>query len=153
QAAFSNSASFVQRLTRADALNQVCMLIHVGLTLFVLLVVLPGVGSFNNTVGIAGTLCTYQTFANAAETTVFPLATHAGYAGTIGVLELDAEVIENIAVLGSVTHLATAGSYALLWRATHSPVNHVNIVYVLLHNVIAGCPIEIQPVAHLPFHV
>src|SRR5215471_20870698 len=35
----------------------------------------------------------------------------------------------------------------------HSPVDHVNIVYMLFYDVIAGEPGEVEPVAHLPFQI
>src|SRR5215468_3298219 len=35
----------------------------------------------------------------------------------------------------------------------HSPVDHVNIVYMLFDDVIAGEPGEVEPVAHLPFQI
>src|SRR5690606_11505917 len=69
------------------------------------------------------------------------------------VLELDAEVIKNITILRVGADESAAGSDSLHRRAAHGPVDHINVVYMLLNDMVAAGPVKVEPVAHLPFHV
>ncbi len=63
-------------------------------------------------------------------------------------------MIEDVAELGAGAHLAAAqADGACRMALAQRPVDDVKVVDMLLANMIAGKPGEIEPVADLPFHV
>src|SRR5262249_43633678 len=69
------------------------------------------------------------------------------------VLVFHSEVVKDIAMFRGFAHFASAHTKSLYGRTAHDPVDDVEIVDVLLDNVIAGQPIEVEPVAHHPLHI
>ena len=85
--------------------------------------------------------------------TAVDLAAHAQHTGAVLVLELDAEVIEDLAEVGVDAHLAATHADGLHRVPLQGPVGDVDVVDVLFDDVVARQPGEVQPVARLPLHV
>ncbi len=81
------------------------------------------------------------------------LPTHARHAHTVRILVLHEEVVEDIAELGGNSNLASAHAHHIPRQRPHGPVDDVDVVHVLLDDVIAGEPGEVEPVAALPLHL
>src|SRR5678815_4924731 len=73
-------------------------------------------------------------------------------ARTVCILELDAVMIENFAVVWSFPHFHTTHAVGPNGIGILHPVHHIQVVDVLLDDVIAASPNEVIPVAHLVFH-
>ena len=69
------------------------------------------------------------------------------------VFKLHAVVVEDVTKLRVGADLTAAHAARLQRVALHRPVDDVEVVHVLLHDVIPGQPREVQPVAQLPLHV
>src|SRR5690606_24803222 len=72
---------------------------------------------------------------------------------TARVLILDAEVVVDVAVGWIHADEAPAHGNGALGQRLHHPIDHIQIVDELLHDMIAGEPREVVPVPTLPFHV
>src|SRR5205807_7038766 len=71
-----------------------------------------------------------------------------------GVLEDHGEVVEDVAELRAGAHLPAAGAAGPQGvLVLHGPGHLVQAVDVLLDDVVAGQPGEVQPVTQLPLHV
>ena len=81
------------------------------------------------------------------------LPAHAQAADAVGVFVLHREVVVDVTELRPGPRLPAAHAHALDRVRLQGPVDHVQVVDVLLANVVARQPAEIQPVADLPFHV
>src|SRR5207249_1091023 len=82
------------------------------------------------------------------------LAALALHVDAVGILVVDGEVIEDVAELGAGADLAAAQADAADGMAVaQGPVDDVEVVDVLLADVVARQPGEVEPVAHLPFDI
>ena len=71
----------------------------------------------------------------------------------VGVLIIDREVVEDVAVVLARADLSAAEGDGADGVALQRPVHDVEVVDVLLADMITGEPGEIEPVAQLPLHV
>jgi len=78
----------------------------------------------------------------------FDLAAHAGHANTVFIFELDCEVIVDITAAVCVI-LSPTHSIGLDGMSLHDPVASVKVVDVLLDDVIAAKPVDVEPVVEM----
>src|SRR5262249_43224112 len=71
---------------------------------------------------------------------------------TVGILEFDAVVIEDFAIVARAGDLRTAHAVPANGMVALEPINDIQIVNVLLDDVIAADPDEVIPVTHLVLH-
>ena len=81
------------------------------------------------------------------------LATHAEHVRAVRVFEVDGEVVVDVAVSGIGAALPAAHAHRPHRMGTERPVRHVEVVNVLLHDVVAGEPGEVEPVPDLPLDI
>src|SRR5688500_14529631 len=81
----------------------------------------------------------------------FDLPAHAHDPRAVWILKINREVIVDVAVLRLGAMLTSAHPGRFHRMPGHDPVGDIDVVHVLLDDVIAGEPREVQPVANLPF--
>ena len=77
------------------------------------------------------------------------MSAHAEHLDAVGVGELDRMVVIDLAILFAGAHLSSAHTFGLFWRATHQPVDDVDVVNVLFDDMVTAQPVEVIPVTHL----
>src|SRR5262249_28997838 len=85
--------------------------------------------------------------------TVQNVAALAGATPAVRVFELHAMMVEDFAVIRAFAHFASAHAVGANGVTLLEPIDHVEVVNVLLDDVIAAQPNEVVPVAHLIFHL
>src|SRR6266566_8999622 len=93
---------------------------------------------------VAGALRAYHMLGNIAPTAV-DMAAIAEAARAIRVFKLDGVMIEDFAIVGSFAHLDAAHALSANGMALLDPVDHVQIVNVLLDDVVATEPDKVIP--------
>ena len=151
QRALGHLLELIDRLARDDALEQVDVLLDVGID-----ATSPDAG-----VELAG-----EPVPAAVEGAVrscdvlrdvvlaaLDLTAHAHDVDVVGELVIDGELIVALALLGLAGPLSAAHSHGPDRRSTDGPAGHVEVVNVLLADVVTREPAEVVPVVHLVLHL
>src|SRR5262249_13006080 len=79
------------------------------------------------------------------------LPAHAHHMDIVGVFVVNGEMVVDVAELRAGALLPTAHADRADGVGVQRPVDHVEVMDVLLDDVVAGQPGEVEPVAQLPF--
>src|SRR5512135_1066760 len=155
QGALGDGLQLVERSAVANARDQVGVLLVVGV--HVRAAVPPGVRTADAPVlrrGVPGPrpLGAGDMLGDVVLAAV-DLAAHAQDVDALGIFVVDREVVEDVAVGRAGADLAAAHADGADRVGVERPVDHVEVVDVLLADVVAREPGEVEPVAELPFHV
>ena len=101
---------------------------------------------------LALTLCSNECLGHVLRG-VINLPAHAHQVHAVVILVIDREVVVDMTVLTASTGLTPTHSYGARGVTLLRPVDDVYVVNMLLCDVIAGEPGEVEPVAHLVFEV
>src|SRR5690606_29571922 len=72
--------------------------------------------------------------------------------GAIFIGEPNAVVIIYFTMVLAGPYHTASGPFGLYRIGTLDPVGHINVVYMLFHNMVSAQPVKIIPVSHLVFH-
>ena len=131
----------------ADARDQVAVFLDVRIEVLERCV-LPGAGTSDCIEGVGAPARALEIFPDATRRPLL-LTTERGHAATVGILELDGEVIIAVSIQGIGARLTPAARGGAHGMPTHHPVGNVDVVHVLFHDVVAGGPRVVEPVAEL----
>ncbi len=81
------------------------------------------------------------------------LSTHAHHPRSIGIPILDGKMIEDIAERRRSPDLTATHAHAFIGMSAYGPVDDIQVVDMLLHDVISRQPGQKEPVADLPLHI
>src|SRR6266581_659914 len=152
--ALGHLTAFVERMAGTDAGDQISVLLHVRVGLRRLRIRLPAPWrrALDDGVSVACAPGAREPLDDPRRR-VLDLAPHALHPRPARILEFDGEVIEDVAIGGVGARLAPTHAHRLHGMCAEHPVRHVDVVHVLLHDVVARQPREVEPVPDLPLHV